>query len=561
MEDVEDFFKETTANYASDQDISEADVYPYSSRYSPSKLSGVKLHQVPRRSLLSLSRLSMIPLGTPAKLAIEAENLSFTESSNPKKRTWAGREEKHTERSTIKALNILTGHPQDLQPFLPEDPEQPEIRTFEPEQENSLDNNEFSYYEKNSILEDDEEDPNPELPGSPIRVDPSVLFGASKDSSQGDSTFVDLGLPSPQADRSLDIERHTTANTDSTVNAETSHLPLDTHDDGAQDQPQPEHNMEDMSFGGDFFDNDDGLEPEQTPEDDNQDFMNINDSANDSNEMEVLQETTEKDSSKKTRGRPKGSGGRQKVKIVPLLPTPSPDGLRRSNRKRIPPLAYWRNERVVYAQSVKLDVDPDSTLVRHVEKFPLREIQEVVTYPEEAPKPKTYRKRKHVKSSLLAHDTKVKNLNDLYEMPNSDEEGAEWYYKKVLEAEVFTSKDTITTTKVACAPQGVQFEKVKIKKNGITENYRIGAIFNEDDEAMAAAYLDLPPNGTKTLHSSRTSLFYFNVVIGKVEVQLNRDKFIAFAGTTFKIPHDNMYAISNIGDMPARLFVVQSVTD
>lgn len=597
MEDVDDFFRETTLNFGDDQDTSQTEMYPRSSRYSPIKAKSTKLHQVPRRSLLGLSKLSMIPLGTPARLAIEAENYSFTKSLRSKKSKISTRETIVSEGNSFEALSA--------DDFVADEYDQGELRAGHEQELLPMDSSfENNTPQSNSILEEDEEeeeeDPNPELPGSPIRVDSTVLFSTSKDTSQSGSAIVDLGLPSPLVDRSFDGNLPVPSNAETTASAEFSDLPRESTQDESQGNlgGHENYNTETLSFGGDFFDNDDGLDPEQ-----NRDTQ-VNSRKTENAEPQPVKRKRgrpRKADHLKAKGRvPKDSGGREQdlilnpdenkeiiedmqqedvdlqpvkrrrastqgarkeVKIIPSLPSPSPDGLRRSTRKRIAPLAFWKNERVVYGKSAEnLDVDPDSTLVRHVQRLPLLEIQEVLTYPEEEARPRRKIPRP-LKSGLVGLNGRFRNFNDLYVVPEADEKGAEWYQDRVLEVEVFESADTLTTTKVACAPRGVRFSKVSTATGDdnevVTEKYRLGTIFSDPNEIMAAAYLDLPLNGVKRLQSSKGSLYFFNVVIGKVEVHLNKDRFIAYAGTTFKIPPENRYSIRNVGESLARLFVVQ----
>lgn len=609
MEDVEDFFKETTAIYGSDVDSSENETTSIIPKKAESKrtLGAKRKNNAPKKSTMLQSRLSMIPLGSSTKQAMEAQtSLSVLGSSshfqwsesieasteqtyfqdynlNPSLETRSGTTE--TPESTIAvvpetSLSILHHDPEQRQESpeessqestqsseqVPDQYRRPELdqdlndyseqplehdqiaeQSHEAEKEKSIEPAipEMDFDSGPSHFDDDIPDyvgneQDPELPGSPIlvRLDHDTIFGANETDSVHNLLAFNHGIHTPVADTSMDSHRDAgltseDEDTPDSLTQETQSATQSTTQTGPDFDSQGLPLSDDDSFNDQPYAND---------------YVDV---------PSLLQEgSTQENTSKKKLARRKIQNLSSEVIVQPFLPSPPPEGLRRSNRKRILPLAYWRNEKVVYSLTPEEDKDPDSTLVMDVNNIPLQEIREIITVPE-VPKSKTKRKKTDPKSALAAPKKQVTSLDDIFEGPDIVLEGTEWYENKVLDINVFGSNETVVKARVACSPQGIEFQQIKSTKKGILEIYKLGSIFNEDDEVMAAAYLDLPCEGIKRLHSSRNSLYYFNVVFGLVEIQLNEDKFVVLTGTTFKVPQKNNYAIRNVGLVPARLFVVQ----
>lgn len=244
------------------------------------------------------------------------------------------------------------------------------------------------------------------------------------------------------------------------------------------------------------------------------------------------------------------------------LPSPPPEGLRRSKRTKIAPLAYWRNERIVYSRALEQsNGDPDSTLVSDIRKVPLQEIREVVHIPEaQKVKPKPKRGRPPKNGATNPRGRKPKPKPGLYDYESDPEiEGSEWFKEKSLEAEVFESEDNRVKRVVAWSPEGGDFQTPPAGKNGQTgmENFKVAPLFDFESDVIAAGLLEFPVDGFKSLRTTGESLFVFHVAKGLIEVTLNSDKFVVTRGCSFEIPKLNIYSFKNIGQGTARLFFVQ----
>lgn len=239
------------------------------------------------------------------------------------------------------------------------------------------------------------------------------------------------------------------------------------------------------------------------------------------------------------------------------LPSPPPEGLRRSKRTKIAPLAYWRNEHIVYSRANDTNGDPDSTLIRDIRKVPLQEISEVVHVPVPSKQKSKGRRGRPPKHSLK---TKKHDSKEEYDYASDPEiEGSEWYQKKSLEAEVFVNEDTKASRVVAFSPLGGDFQLPPPPKNGqlVAESFRVAPLFDANLDVIAGGLLDFPFQGFKSLRTTGESLFMFHVAKGLLEVTLNSDTFVVSRGCSFEVPRFNIYSFKNIGQGSARLFFVQ----
>lgn len=240
------------------------------------------------------------------------------------------------------------------------------------------------------------------------------------------------------------------------------------------------------------------------------------------------------------------------------LPSPPPDGLRRSKRTKIAPLAFWRNERIVYSRAMQTSsADPESTLVSDIRKVPLQEIAEVVHIPEP---PKVVSKSRRAKKLRFKMTASKKMLNDKqnpYDYESDPEiEGSEWFKEKSLETEVHVGDENWEKCVIAWAPDGGEFREAEIGGEAESENYRLAPLFGSNSTSMSAGMIDLPQDGFKSSRNASSSLYIFHVVRGLIEVNLNTDKFVVTRGCSFRIPQNNIYGLTNMGQGTARLLFV-----
>lgn len=220
----------------------------------------------------------------------------------------------------------------------------------------------------------------------------------------------------------------------------------------------------------------------------------------------------------------------------PAKPKPSTEvqAPRRSSRSRVQPLAFWRNEKIVY----ELD---------HEHHRP--QIKEVV-YTEPAPENpiRTAKRRKPQPPKR-----KPKKTDD--DSAESDQDIPEWEKNDNIETEVFEYPDTEESTHriVAWAPGHEPFRDIK------NSSYRLATLYDRDSGFSAAGIISLQPGGQKPMKPSKQNSYIFYVISGRVEVNVSDTVFSLRKGGSFEVPRGNYYSITNAATTgETRLFFTQS---
>lgn len=213
--------------------------------------------------------------------------------------------------------------------------------------------------------------------------------------------------------------------------------------------------------------------------------------------------------------------------------TPDVQAPRRSSRRKIPPLAFWRNEKIVY----ELD---------HEHHRP--QIKDIVFH-EEKPEERPARKRATKKSAKRAKRQKLDE-----ESEESDQDIPEWEKNDYVETEVFEYPDTDERTKrlVAWAPGHEPFRDIK------NSSYRLATLYDRDSGFSAAGVISLQPNGQKPMKPSKQNSYIFFVIKGRVEVNVSDATFTLRKGGSFEVPRGNYYSITNVHPGETSLFFTQS---
>lgn len=240
------------------------------------------------------------------------------------------------------------------------------------------------------------------------------------------------------------------------------------------------------------------------------------------------------------------------------LPSPPPDGLRRSKRTRVRPVAFWRNEKVRYRRANENSQDPNTTLGSDIKNIPLQEIQEVVHIPEPASNNTLApsRKRSRLKSRTTPPKFKKATKKEVYDYESDPEiSGSEWFKNDTLQLEVFENEKKVRTL-VAYTPDGADLRDPPAPQEG-DENFKVATLFEHDKDFSASGLLEFDFGGYKQFRNSGEFVYSFHVVKGLIEVTLNNTKFVVTRGCSFQVPDGNSYGFKNIGQDSARLFFVQ----
>ncbi|KAJ3298535.1 hypothetical protein HK104_010590 [Borealophlyctis nickersoniae] len=200
------------------------------------------------------------------------------------------------------------------------------------------------------------------------------------------------------------------------------------------------------------------------------------------------------------------------------LPAPKPEepeedgGNRRSKRTRVPPLAYWKNERLVY--EVK---DPEHIGPMHVVKDVIRVA--------DSDNEDARRKKRHPSARVKKEFTPVEPDITVLDYQTG---------KERIERIIATERSIDPRT----------------MGHG---DYRFEKIFSEGN-FVAAGVLLLPKGSEKPNKNSLASAMIFVILSGQVEVTVHKNTFMIGTGSMFFVPRGNQYKVRNCGRGEARVF-------
>ncbi|CDK24095.1 unnamed protein product [Kuraishia capsulata CBS 1993] len=214
------------------------------------------------------------------------------------------------------------------------------------------------------------------------------------------------------------------------------------------------------------------------------------------------------------------------------------EGLRRSKRTRVKPLAYWRNERVIY--------EPVQEAGAH-----LSVIKSVARNDMQAPSVTARKTSRSSSASTTRKKTQTSALNV------SELEGAEWLKDGHLTAELYDTPNSnhLTMRKIAFN-SGNPEKETEVKGDG--EDYKIFTLFDQDSEFAGGGFIEIPVGGSKAEKPNTNTYFIFYVAQGVLRVRVSGTEFVVSGGCAFEIPMGNLYEFSNIGNSTAKLFFVQT---
>ncbi|KAJ8102871.1 kinetochore CENP-C fungal-like protein [Lipomyces tetrasporus] len=189
--------------------------------------------------------------------------------------------------------------------------------------------------------------------------------------------------------------------------------------------------------------------------------------------------------------------------IKRIVPEPSgdshheEDGMRRSKRVRVQPLAYWRNERIVYNLGERRDSGPA-----------LPQIKEIIMVdsPQSTSTTRTSAQRKSRAGSIFKRARAEEELSD----DNNDSEPDE----VIGEVNDFMDDEKIVKRRLAVSGQAIPFLQTA------SSSFKFAKTFDEPGGFMASGMVLLPVHGEKGSRPSRHNALAFCVVEGYVEVTI-----------------------------------------
>ncbi|KAI9726224.1 MAG: hypothetical protein M1834_009394 [Cirrosporium novae-zelandiae] len=210
----------------------------------------------------------------------------------------------------------------------------------------------------------------------------------------------------------------------------------------------------------------------------------------------------------------------------------------RYGRHIIPPVAYWRNEAIIF--------EDDSQETAIGKRFRMPTIAEVRRVDEEIDRPKRTHKKAGRRKKGRAESEEV-----------SEDDREEWEVGdgiltgevKVWDPETEQATDDHEDNDIAFASDKIEMRDVK----GATFKFAkaISTPF------FGSGFVDLPPGGVKRPKNSRTMQMVFFVFYGRVSVDVNGSTFNIGKGGMWQVPRGNSYSISNPYTKPARIFFAQ----
>ncbi|ODQ78144.1 hypothetical protein BABINDRAFT_162816 [Babjeviella inositovora NRRL Y-12698] len=212
--------------------------------------------------------------------------------------------------------------------------------------------------------------------------------------------------------------------------------------------------------------------------------------------------------------------------------------VRRSTRRRVEPLAYWRNEKIIYTANLKNGI--------HVQ-----EIQDVIHMPSNLQKPRAKPGPKKRKTPVSV--PRVRGVPAM--------EGARWYKAGQLAAEVFEGygSDKKVQRTIAWAPNKEQYvSSVGDDNDTSAERFKLAILFDENRDFAASGILTIAAGSFKGLKCTDDTYMIFHVVQGVVEVEISQQTFVAGERCLFEVPMGNFYALRNVGSVDLKLFFVQT---
>ncbi|KAH9819223.1 Mif2/CENP-C like-domain-containing protein [Melampsora americana] len=304
---------------------------------------------------------------------------------------------------------------------------------------------------------------------------------------------------------------------------------LNPHEKGKQKAFQNGYDS-DGSDGGDGFDYDQGPqdddhneEPEpleDIPEENEEDGDLVNGETIETREAKATQPKRRKQNSR---------------------PPPPSNGIRRSDRQRLPRLAHWRGERVVYGRSRT-----------PVGNLPVVGMVDVVRVPTEPAEPfAAARSRRaasrRIKSESVPPGSQYQGLRNDENEVDSETTSSGVVFSQTKQSECW--RRVVSTRR----DQSAGREKLA----GGNDQFQFQRLFTESDFA-ASGILYIPIGKAKPTKASKDNCYDFIVLRGNVSVKIHRTNFVVGPEGMVHVPRGNLYSLENVGDCIAKIAFSQS---
>lgn len=224
------------------------------------------------------------------------------------------------------------------------------------------------------------------------------------------------------------------------------------------------------------------------------------------------------------------------------------DGLRKSSRFKIAPLAFWRGEKMVYGRGSRRKSAGGTT------GLTLPEIKEIIHVDlvegdkirrkarSNSGRPKNTRRNKRSRAASSEESSS-----------SDDDEPDEWEDKVTVEAPIRSFENPQALVKKVLAVPNAAYDPRPVINQGIFFQKTLS-----EEPHFAAGVLDIPAGAGKPVKPSKQNTMFFFIFTGYVQVKIHDVVFRLRKGGQFTVPRGNFYEILNVGKQDARLFFSQS---
>lgn len=242
-------------------------------------------------------------------------------------------------------------------------------------------------------------------------------------------------------------------------------------------------------------------------------------------------------------------------------------GRRRSNRVRVAPLEYWRNEKIVYKRKSDkpiLEIDKIVTYEHEDDEEEEELMKKKKKKPAEKTKTRSYnyiptgkpRGRPRKQNLLVEKDINLDpNVSILEEIKEGTYPNSTWLKYGILRGKVNVSEDNTQMEEIIAFGPGLS--QTEQKTETPQDKYTLSILFDKHRERFASGTLRIPIDGEKDRANSNNAFITFYLIEGIVDVSINGHNFVCTSGSSFQIPAFNTYSFSNKGKGEVKLFFVQ----
>ncbi|SCU94765.1 LADA_0G11034g1_1 [Lachancea dasiensis] len=235
------------------------------------------------------------------------------------------------------------------------------------------------------------------------------------------------------------------------------------------------------------------------------------------------------------------------------------NGVRKSNRVKIAPLEYWRNERVVYKRK---------------SKKPVLEIDKVITFEKDDDEEEEMKRNKKANTRPFNYapsgrprgrPRKNQSLTNARVGTSADQQliekiksgfiqRSEWFSEGIFKGQVHISASGEEGEEVLAQRQPPELEP-EFQNGG--KEFMLKALFDKQRHLFASGILTIPIGSRKRPSDANNVFLNFYVITGVLEVTINDNSFLCTEGCSFQVPAHNDYALDNKGRTTAKMYFVQ----